>query len=200
MFKSNIILIMILIGALSGAELSSIPLYSTPSSINSTSTTIENEETIAFNRDLKLYIGNNLQASQVITLINMIKTSNANNPDKQITLSLNSETYSTQDEFLEAINDISTSDTFTIYFEYSPSGFINKSIISKNIQITPSNPPSSSPIPLVSSNPSSVPTTSSDPNSNSTSVPTDVSSSTPTPTSTPTATPISGNVSTTVTF
>ncbi len=194
MFKSNIILIMIIISIFSGGNFSSFIDSSNPSSINSTSTTIENEETIAFNKDLKLYVGNNLQSTQITTLINMIKTSNTNHPDKQISILLNSTLYSTSDELLEAINDINSSDTFTVYFEYSPSGFINKSVITKNILITPSPTPSSTPTPLNSSAPTITPNQSTNINTSPSTAPTTV------PTITPTSTPLSGNVSTIVTF
>ena len=195
MFKSNMVLIMIIISIFSGADLSSCMFSSTPSTIEIPLSTMENEEVVTFNKDLKLYIGNNLQGSQIRTLINMIQTSNNTHPDKQITLSLNSIEHSSSDELLEAINDINITDSFTVYFEYSPSGFINKAVINKNIIQTPSPSPSGSP----SNNTITIsPTPDSNTISNSTISPT--VAPTPTPTLTPTPTPISGNVSTTVTF
>ena len=89
MFKSNMVLIMIIISIFSGADLSSFMFSSTPSTIEMPLSTMENEEVVTFNKDLKLYIGNNLQGSQIRTLINMIQTSNTTHPDKQIILSLN---------------------------------------------------------------------------------------------------------------
>ncbi len=199
MFKSNMVLIMIIISIFSGADLSSFMFSSTPSTIEMPLSTMENEEVVTFNKDLKLYIGNNLQGSQIRTLINMIQTSNTTHPDKQIILSLNSIEHSSSDELLEAINDINLTDSFTVYFEYSPSGFINKAVINKNMVQTPSPSPSGSP----SNNTITIsPTADGNTVSNSTEspAPTVTPTATATPTPTPTPTPISGNVSTTVTF
>lgn len=194
MIKSNIILIMLIMSFFSGNTDFSNTLFSTPSLIPSESTVIENEETIAFNKDLKLYIGNNLSSAQVRTLINMIQTSNSANPDKKITITFNSIEYTDNNGFLEAINDISANSSYTVHFEYSPLGFINKSIINENITQSPS--PSITPTLTPSSTPEQTA-----PGENVTS-PTPSIEPTPTvtPSPTPTPTPIQGNVSTTVTF
>lgn len=198
MIKSNIILIMLIISLFSGNTDFSDTFLSTPSSIPSESTLIENEETIAFNKDLKLYIGNNLSDAQIRTLINMIQTSNSTNQDKQIIMTFNSIEYTDNNGFLEAINDISSTASYTVYFEYSPLGFINKSIITENIiqspspSITPTATPSTDPAQATPGENTASPSPSIEP--------TPTITSTPIPTPTPTPTPIHGNVSTTVTF